>query len=474
MQFKIRNHLYNHTLEIFKNRQKLVFKVKYSLEIFNNIILFLRGFIAICSYLIGNESFQYWRNDPFTYYLYLNFKEQFLYYTMIMMISFISNVLGIYYVCFRGIHIIFYDLIVINMNQIRNCLISPSEQKKFLNIHYSGKLTRLKMKNPFFWKVPPIRFLWKQIYWYLTKQKLALDAEIIDQSKLNKYHLKSLPNISIELRLKMAKTVYNLDKIFYIINLELVLIILFVGYRYTSYIINVYPLNHYYQYVILLLENLLLMNYYAITIQMGMISSTMLIINIYHKYTIVLVNHTLKQLSMMVRNNQNKSIPYKQTFNRSQMMKQENIFKKIYQMHSFLCNLYMKLFDTVWGDFLYHFLILSLPLNVMCILALRLKNNQVYVIISFSLILISNAIIIILVLLIMAWETETLHQTKKYLPKIIKQIRNIRLKLQYNNWYYRLSTRKKYGPYITNIGPMTYNKVIEVSSIFKKSIEFYF
>lgn len=240
------------------------------------------------------------------------------------------------------------------------------------------------------------------------------------------------------------------------------LLILVAIYRYTSYVLNVFAFNHYYQYVALLVENLLLVNYYAITVQCGMISSVMLIINVYHKYTIFSVNHTLKQLSIVVSNNSEKFFLYHQMFNRSQMMKQENVFRKIKKMHSFLCNLYMKLFVR-WGDFLFYFLILSLPLSVMCILALRMKNNHLNEIISFGLILVSHSSILILILFIMAWETETLHQTRKYLPKIIKQIRNIRLKLQYNDWYYRLSTRKKYGPFITNIGPMTYNRVTEVS-----------
>lgn len=208
-------------MDIFKNRHKLWFKVKHSLELLNNVILFLRGFIAICSYVINSESFQYWRNDPFTYYFYLNFKKQFLYYTIIMMISFISNMLGIYNVCFRGIHITFYDLIVTNMDQIRSCLISKNKRRKIINIYYNNKLVQLKSENPFIWNIPPIRFLSKQIYWYLAKQKLALSDKIINKSKLNNYHLKTLPNISIELRLKIAKTVQNLDKIFYVINLEL-------------------------------------------------------------------------------------------------------------------------------------------------------------------------------------------------------------------------------------------------------------
>lgn len=126
----------------------------------------------------------------------------------------------------------------------------------------------------------------------------------------------------------------------------------------------------------------------------------------------------------------------------------------------------MECYKEIWGITLFNYLILSLPLTIICILAIINNINQMFLVISIGIVLVTNTEVIISQLLTMAWQTSTLHKTKKYLPKIIANInfnKHWRLKLRMEDWFHRLNRGKKYGPYVPNIGDITFNKVFDVS-----------
>lgn len=191
-----------------------------------------------------------------------------------------------------------------------------------------------------------------------------------------------------------------------------------------------------------------------------MFSSLITVLNIYHHFTIGYVNRTLNQISIICRRKNN------QNLNKSQMTNGHCILlKRLQNLHKHLCHYYMIAYGTVWDFTTFLLLLASLPFNVICVLALANDQLSTQLSTAIGLIFLIHSFVVVTTLLTMAYLTETLHCSKKYLLPIIQQI-NIhehwRLKLQLDDWFNRLNFGKKYGPFISNIGVITFNKVVEV------------
>lgn len=191
---------------------------------------------------------------------------------------------------------------------------------------------------------------------------------------------------------------------------------------------------------------------------------------IYHYFTFNFINQTLDKLSrtctrinhLILQNDK-----FKTKLKRIEL-KQMWLIKKIYLLHFYFLFAYQYTFTKLWCYGIFAFIIGSLPCHVICVLSLKREILIEYriLIILFLLLL---SFLIIVDLCVLAWETETIHQSKKYLIPIIQYINFIkywRLKLQYDNWFYRMTYGKKSGPTVFILGHVTYDTVLNVSAKF--------
>lgn len=87
---------------------------------------------------------------------------------------------------------------------------------------------------------------------------------------------------------------------------------LFAVYRYTVLTLTTFEIVHFYQYLALVMDIVLLMHNYISIIQLGMFSTTMIIITIYHHYTIDYVNQKFDKISSMMKNKNLQNLQDKQ------------------------------------------------------------------------------------------------------------------------------------------------------------------
>lgn len=143
------------------------------------------------------------------------------------------------------------------------------------------------------------------------------------------------------------------------------------------------------------------------------------------------------------------------------------LLNRTYVDYCQLTNYVLLTYDKVWSNSLILFIILSVPLNVMANLALILKHLKWVDWVILNHIVIIHSALFIMTMSIMADETAQAHAPTKYLSTIIYSLKNknqLRLKLQYEEWYHRLTFGKPYGPYISMIGAITHGVVFRVIS----------
>lgn len=223
MQLRIRHCIFNQFKEIGEHRNNQKFIIKHWLEIISCSILVLRYVLAIGSYLWEDESFQYWRRDPLMVYLYECFGEAFVIYLIIviMPLIFAIDIVFIYYLYSTEMFIFqyLYQLIVVNIEQIKQCLIDERKQQELFLEEYRSNLRKLKTNAGIFWHIPLISFVLKRFCFYKTHLNFQFSKKIIDEKRLSNMKLSLIGGISIKCRLKLAKTITFNDFVNYIIHL---------------------------------------------------------------------------------------------------------------------------------------------------------------------------------------------------------------------------------------------------------------
>lgn len=220
MQLFIRHFLYNQIKDIIEHRNDRQYIVKHGLEVMAYLFMLLRCTLGLCSFFFSSLP-PYWLHDPWIYYLHQSYDNDFMLYTIIMMMPDLFGILGAYTYCFQRVdtitYLIFYDLLVINRHQIQSCTIGNNQQNEILNECYLNNLAKIKQQK-FLWNIPPVKYLLKQICWLWTKYTMEFDVKVINKAKIGKLKLKTIPNISIDLRLKIALITVNLDRIYYLLT----------------------------------------------------------------------------------------------------------------------------------------------------------------------------------------------------------------------------------------------------------------
>lgn len=228
-----------------------------------------------------------------------------------------------------------------------------------------------------------------------------------------------------------------------------------------------------YQYCLMGCDVLSYYHNYVLIVQFAMLTTMILIINIYHYFVITFVNSRLRLISSYCSHQTNNQLfpnaNSLKTFSINKTLLMTSALKRIYQIHFNLCNYYNFTYGKLWALAMFAFIICSLPFNVMSILSLNNRTLIIQHIIIITLQIALHASVLLIILITMAWQTETLHRSKKFLVPIVQWINmrtNWRLKLQYCNWYNRITYGPKYGPFITIIGHINYHTVMNVSQFY--------
>lgn len=184
---------------------------------------------------------------------------------------------------------------------------------------------------------------------------------------------------------------------------------------------------------------------------------------IYHYFTFQFINGTLAKLSkackIMVDLNLNNNFKLNETISL--------LLKRIHLIHCYICFYEQYSFSELWSIAMFAFIIGGLPFHVICVISLT-QNMILELRILLIIILIIISIMIIVDLMLLAWKTETIHQSKKYLVPIIQWIKfndDWNFKFQCANWFYRMTCGPKSGPFVFLIGHLTYDTVFNVSGI---------
>lgn len=227
--------------------------------------------------------------------------------------------------------------------------------------------------------------------------------------------------------------------------------------------LNHFNINNNFKCIFIILDILYILHNYILSIQYAILNAYIVEQCCYHKYLFKFINNTLKKYYQYSKsdNSMDRMVKYK-----------FKLLHKVEYLHKYQCLYHLITFGQLWAYVGFIYLLVTIPFNVICILNLnneKISNRHVTIIL---LMLIIQASILIYTLLSGALMSKLLLGQKKYLPTVIFGIdvkRNLRLKLRYFDWFIRLTSGKKYGPFIFVIGHVNYRTVVEVSGKLKYS-----
>lgn len=127
------------------------------------------------------------------------------------------------------------------------------------------------------------------------------------------------------------------------------------------------------------------------------------------------------------------------------------------------------LYPVYWGNPLYFFIVLSIPLNVTANMAL-FKNLKLSDWVIVNCFIIFTTTVTLTIFSIMAKETKEIQRPRRYLYKIIPLIdgnQKLYLKLRLEEWFHKISFGKRYGPRISTIGTVTHGLMYRVKFTLK-------
>lgn len=224
MQLKIQNFLYYQMKEIFECCENKLYFIKHFSEIISCSITFFQLFFGIISYIIHCSSFQYWLYDPFAYYIFISFPQAFLLYSIIAIMPFLLAIIGTIGIFFLSKNLFctkaFYELIVLNCNQIQQCLINEQQQKEISFNIYSLNLNKWKrFFGKIIWNCLPMQILLKKCCKKWTEISLKFNPKFVDRRKLKLFQLETFPHITVQCRCHLAKFIHFTNYIFYYTHL---------------------------------------------------------------------------------------------------------------------------------------------------------------------------------------------------------------------------------------------------------------
>lgn len=136
--------------------------------------------------------------------------------------------------------------------------------------------------------------------------------------------------------------------------------------------------------------------------------------------------------------------------------------QSIYKIYSLLCIYHMKASQEFWSLLLGGYYLLSVPFNVLLVMAL-MSNIGWFPRYYVMLFLLIHVIMTLFPTLMSAKQSKALHQIRRTLIPVVISIKtNLILKLKFDNLYNRLENGKKYGINVAILGTLTYNVIYKV------------
>nr|XP_027195650.1 uncharacterized protein LOC113790214 [Dermatophagoides pteronyssinus] len=224
MYFQIRRLCYGQMKEICENRQTLGYRIKHSIEIILFIFWLIRMSLAILSYC--SHKFNYWLYDPCVILFYDQNPKLFVHYTFIVAIIVLTAMMETYVIFLYRLDPIvrqyFYDMVVVNTEQISQCYHSPEEIKQTLENMYQTNMKQFDYKN-IFCSTSSLYYIQRVYCWIKTRIQFILLLGHLDLKKASSYKLKSLPYLSIKSRSMLELGLSCMDKFFYYLHFVLIL-----------------------------------------------------------------------------------------------------------------------------------------------------------------------------------------------------------------------------------------------------------
>lgn len=221
MNLKFKNFIYNQMKEIQESRRSAGYIIKHILEIIACSISLIRIFFGIASFQMKDTTFQYWQNDPFTYYFYVIFPQAYIHYSIIFAIYFLMVIIGIIVFFFQRTdtmtYKVLFELVIDNSDQLKQCLFEKKQQQNLLLKHYERELS--KMKNNFLWQLAPSQFVIKQFYLIWVRIKFEMSGKKYNHFKLKQYKFQTVKDVSINCRFATENYVQVCNIIYYILLL---------------------------------------------------------------------------------------------------------------------------------------------------------------------------------------------------------------------------------------------------------------
>lgn len=457
-------------IEIVENRNLLRYKVFRRLEIFYSIYYFIRIILSSINLYHEIKIFGInFDNDPQQKFLkselhpdlvlifnlivgflplFIFVMENMFYFTDVNMLSFQMP----------------YDLIVKNYKQINACLRSEKTRKIILIKKFEKNRKKL---TKFQW-LPEYLIQW--FCWQKTRFQFHFDIDQIDKRKLEKYHLKSVPNISIRCRWLLYKANIIID----FINYQFYLGLgneknNWIKLKYSFFSISVPVLtinNSYYLYKMFTLFQFNLVGIFFTVLDMFcgiyfsykmlhceiLLAIMPIVVGIYQIYTSNAIYKRLKIIRLQLR--------------KYSILDQLTLatVHHILHAHTRLCIYHAQTSKEFWSSYLSIYLILSIPFNVLMVNAL-MRGKGLFMQLCILTFLIIHVTLTLFPCFAAARQSKGLHRIKSTLVPIIRAINSrthLSLKLKYSDLFNRLTRGGKYGQNVAIIGVMTFRLIYEV------------
>lgn len=207
--------------EIRESRHSAGYIIKHLLEIMACSISILRLFLGIASFQMKDPTFQYWQNDPFTYYFYVIFPQAYIHYCIIFAMSLLLVIIGIIVFFFQRTdtmtYKVLFELVIVNSDQLKQCLFEKKQQQNLLLKHYESELS--KIKSNFLWQLTPSQFFIKYFCLAWAKIKFEMSGQKYNHFKLKQYKFQTVKDVSINCRFATENYVQICNIIYYVLLL---------------------------------------------------------------------------------------------------------------------------------------------------------------------------------------------------------------------------------------------------------------
>nr|XP_046918250.1 uncharacterized protein LOC124498529 [Dermatophagoides farinae] len=363
--------------------------------------------------------------------------------------------------------IIIYELTVKTWQHYLKCKCSDNEKLM--------KFQSFLRKNPPPQKLPSIpllRSICRHYHWLLCRIKFELFFHYVDKKKLESQQFASIKTIlSWQCRSALVLGQNIFEFIFCYIMVSSSLILIGFPFRFYHSIGEAFQFYQWNRVPLFMIDSLFIFYTFFIMIQsftFGVYCNLMFFI--FHWFEIERMQRSFIQIRIeSQRTNRiillDRIAVYRPTLRYSLL----NQLKKNYREYHQLITLYRTAYTEIWGRVTFVYLVISVPLNGMCVLTLNTPDLFYDQMATVLLMLICHSLSITVMMFGIAMQTETLHIFSKYLVPIIQSIgyrNSLSIKFKYEDWFNRLLFGPKYGPNLTIAGTLTYNSIVKAIIIY--------